>query len=111
MRGLLVRVGIDSTDCCWNAPMRLESREFAYITITETKAIRDGMARYYNEFVPVAARYGEQLPQALLGQPTHLAPDFDFLMFGAQGQRSIRVSALSSGDLLAFFAALRPVDG
>lgn len=23
MNGLLVRVGIDSTDGCWNAPMRL----------------------------------------------------------------------------------------
>jgi hypothetical protein len=75
MRGLLVRVGIDSTDGCWNARMRLESREFAYITITDTKAIRDGMARYYDEFIPVAARYGEQLPKALLGQPTHLDPD------------------------------------
>jgi hypothetical protein len=70
---LLVRVGIDSTDGCWNAPMRLESRELAYITITETKAIRDGMAGYYDEFVPVAVRYVEPLPEALLGQPTHLA--------------------------------------
>jgi len=53
--------------------MRLESRELAYITITETKAIRDGMAGYYDEFVPVAVRYVEPLPEALLGQPTHLA--------------------------------------
>jgi hypothetical protein len=90
--------------------MRLESREFAYITITETEAIRDGMARYYDEFVPVAARYGEQLPKALLGQPTHLDPDFEVLTFGDQGQRGNRISRLSSGDLLAFYAALRPVD-
>jgi hypothetical protein len=110
MRGLLVRVGIDSTDGRWNAPMRLESREFAYITITETKAIRDGMARYYDEFIPVAARYVEELPKALLGQPTHLDPDFEYLTFGDQGQRGKRISTLSSGDLLAFFAALRPVD-
>jgi hypothetical protein len=90
--------------------MRLESREFVYITITETKAIRDGMARYYDEFVPVAARYGEGLPKALLGQLTHLDPDFEVLTFGDQGQRGKCISKLSSGDLLAFFAALRPVD-
>jgi hypothetical protein len=90
--------------------MRLESREFAYITITETEAIRHGVARYYDEFVPVAARYGEQLPKALLGQPTHLDPDFEVLTFGDQGQRGNRISRLSSGDLLAFYAALRPVD-
>ena len=29
MNGLLVRVGIDSTDGGWNAPMRLASGEFA----------------------------------------------------------------------------------
>ena len=39
MNGLVVRVGIDSTDGCWNAPMRLASGEFAYITITETKPL------------------------------------------------------------------------
>ena len=40
MRGLLVRVGIDSTDGNWNAPVRKASGEFAYVTITETKRIR-----------------------------------------------------------------------
>jgi Nucleotide modification associated domain 3 len=52
----------------------------------------------------------EQLPKALLGQPTHLDPDFEVLTFGDQGRRGNRISMLSSGDLLAFFATLRPVD-
>jgi hypothetical protein len=112
MNGLLVRVGIDSTDGRWNAPVRLASGEFAYITITDTKPLRHGMARRYDEFVPVAKRFGEQLPPELLGMPTHLDPDFDQLTYGDQGQRGKRItSLLIAGDLLAFFAAMRPVDG
>lgn len=112
MNGLLVRVGIDSTDGCWNAPVRLASGEFAYVTITDTKPLRDGMARFYDEFVPVATHFGDQLPPGLLGTPTHLDPDFDQFTYGDQGQRGKRITThLSAGDLLAFFAALRPVDG
>ena len=112
MNGLLVRVGIDSTDGCWNAPMRLASGEFAYITITDTKPMRARMAHRYDEFIPVVKRFGEQLPAPLLGQATHLDPDFDELTYGDQGQRGKRIrSILTHGDLLAFFAALRPVDG
>ena len=92
--------------------MRSSSGEFAYVTITESKPLRDGMARSYNEFVPVAARFGDRLPESLLGTPTHLDPDFDYLSYGDQGQRAKRIATtLGSGDLLAFFAALRPVDG
>jgi len=112
MKGLLVRVGIDSTDGRWIAPMRLASGEFAYVTITDTKPLRDGMARRYDEFTPVTKRFGEQLPPELLGTPTHLDPDFDQLTYGDQGQRGKRItSLLTTDDLLAFFAALRPVDG
>jgi len=111
MNGLLVRVGIDSTDGGWNAPMRLASGEFAYVTITEAKPLRPGMARRYDEFHGAIKSFGERLPEDLRGQPTHLDPDFDHLTYGDQGQRGRRVASLEHGDLLAFFAALRPVDG
>jgi hypothetical protein len=114
VKGLLVRVGIDSTDGSWNAPMRLTSGEFAYVTISENvnRQLRGNLARYYDEFVSAAASFGEQLPRALLGTPTHLDPDFDYLTYGDQGQRGKRIVALlKPEDLLAFFAALRPVDG
>ena len=91
VKGLLVRVGIDSTDGCWNAPMRLASGEFAYVTITDTKRCAHGMARRYDEFIPAVKRFGEQLPSPLLGQPTHLDPDFDQLTYGDQGQRGKRI--------------------
>jgi hypothetical protein len=70
------------------------------------------MTRLYDEFIPAAKLFGEQLPPPLLGQPTHLDPDFEQLTYGDQGQRGKRIaSLLTAGDLLAFFAALRPVDG
>lgn len=112
MNGLLVRVGIDSTDGGWIAPMRLATEQFAYITITETKPLREGMARCYDEFAPVAQRFGKSLPPGLPGTLTHLDPDFDRLTYGDHGLRGKRIALLlTAGDLLAFFAALRPVDG
>jgi len=112
MKGLLVRVGIDSTDGCWNAPVRLTSSEFAYVTITDSKPMRKGLARGYDEFIPVVRRFGEELPSPLVEKNTHLDPDFDYLTYGDQGQRGKRIqSLLNADDLLAFFAALRPVDG
>lgn len=112
MKGLLVRVGIDSTDGAWNAPVRLASGEFAYITITEEKPLRGGLARFYDEFSSAAKRFGEDLPSNLLGKPTHWDPDFEQLTYGDQGQRGNRIkSLLGDGDVIVFFAALRPVDG
>ena len=74
--------------------------------------MRDGMARHYDEFIPVLKRFGQPLPPELIGTPTHLDPDFDQLTYGDQGQRGKRIASfLTKGDLLAFFAGLRPIDG
>jgi hypothetical protein len=71
MKGLLVRVGIDLTDSCWNAPMRLATREFAYVTITDSKPMRKGLARRYDEFIRIVKRFGVELPAPLIGKPMH----------------------------------------
>jgi len=110
MKGLLVRVGVDSTDGNWNAPVRKASGDFAYVTITETKQLRPSLVRRYDEFIPAVARFGQELPGALLGQPTHLDPDFEHQTYGDQGQRARSISKLQSGDVLAFFAGLRAVE-
>ena len=53
MNGLLVRVGIDSTDGEWNAPVRTGTGEFAYVTITDTKPLRDAsLARWNRDHLP-----------------------------------------------------------
>src|SRR5690349_2515271 len=103
MNGLLVRVGIDSEYGGWNAPMLLATGEFAYITIPEDihKAARAGLDRHYDEFIPVVQRFGQQLPPGLLGERTHLDPDFDYLTYGDQNQRARQItSTLIEGDLL-----------
>gem|GEM_PF-2855741 len=59
MNGLLVRVGIDSTDSGWNAPVRLASDAFAFVTITETKPLRPGnylMTSLTASLTPMARR-------------------------------------------------------
>jgi hypothetical protein len=94
--------------------MRVASGEFAYVTIRESakRRLRDGLARYYDEFISIAAHFSEQLPAGLLGTPTHLDPDFEYLTYGDQGQRGKRITTvLDVDDLLVFFAGLRPVDG
>jgi hypothetical protein len=92
--------------------MRLATDEFAYVTITDSKPMRKGLARRYDEFIPVVKRFGVALPSSLVESATHLDPDFEYLTYGDQGQRGKRIqSLLNDGDLLTFFAALRPVDG
>jgi len=109
MAGLLVRVGIDSTDGHWNAPVDVATGEFAYVTITEVKQLRPGLARFFDEFVPAISKFQMQLPQALYGKPTHVDPDFSSLTYGDQGRRAKQIGQLGAGDLLAFFASLRDV--
>lgn len=107
--GLLVRVGIDSTDGKWNAPARRASREFAYVTITEEHPARTHPT-VYDSFVPALISIGASLPAHLRGQSTHLDPDFDHLTYGDRGQRGKRIQTLNPGDLLVFFAGLRVID-
>jgi hypothetical protein len=110
MRGLLVRVGIDSTCGEWNGPARRETGDFAYVPIPEGKPLRRGLARYYREFSDATRACGSEIPQSYCSSPTHLDPDFEYLTFGDQGQRGRRIQVLDSGDVLAFYAGLRAVE-
>jgi Nucleotide modification associated domain 3 len=109
MNGLLVRVGIDSTDGCWNAPVNGRTREFVYVTITEAKPVRPGLVRFYDEFIPALSKFGTELPQHLRNLRTHLDPDFSTLTYGDQGRRAQQITKLAAGDILVFFASFREV--
>ena len=53
------------------------------------------------------ARVG--LPDALVGRQMHLDPDFGRLTYGDNGERRGKgIAAFAPGDLLVFFAGLRP---
>ena len=111
MRALLVRVGIDSADDGhWNAPADPWSNKFIYVPIVETKPLRSGFERFYEELEPVLAACQQSLPLHLNGRRMHLDPDFENLTYGDQGRRAKQIESLTRGDVLAFYASLRNVE-
>ena len=110
MKALLVRVGIDSTDDGnWNGPIDPQSGDFVYVPIAETKLLRDGFERFYDELQPALAALHQSLPPNLVGRRMHLDPDFSTLTYGDQGRRAAQIQEMDSGDLLIFYASLRAV--
>jgi Nucleotide modification associated domain 3 len=108
MRALLVRVGIDSSDDGhWNGPVDSSSGMFVYVSIVETKGMRDGFARFYDELRPALSGLNQTLPAHLTQQRMHLDPDFETLTYGDQGRRAMQIVKLAAGDLLVFYASLR----
>jgi len=116
MKAYLVRVGIDSTpeSGSWVAPVDPQTHKFAYVPIIENetkgrKPIRAGHGTAYDEFKAACESLGKQLPQKLLKEHSHLDPDFRYLTYGDKNLRGRPLLGLASGDILAFYAALRPV--
>lgn len=120
MKAILVRVGIDQTYGGWNAPVDVNSGEFVYAPIPEFGAQHDDCQRSYGELVPVleqfAASHGLALhedlrfPQDLSRTRMHLDPDFQYLTYGDDGdRRGSGLRKLSKGDLVVFYAGLRPI--
>ena len=79
-----------------------------------------GCEHRYDELVPVltdkASAAGLDLfddlrcPPSLLGQAMHLDPDFEHLTYGDVGdRRGADIRLLTGGDLLVFYAGLRPI--
>jgi hypothetical protein len=97
MRGLLVRVGIDSSDeGHWNAPVDTRSWSFAYVPIVETKTFRRGLGTFYDELQTCLKKLGQRLPDHLVRRPMHIDPDFKFLTYG---DTDARVEAEDEGIL------------
>jgi len=116
MKAYLIRVGIDLTPESggWVAPVDPQTHSFAYVPITENEAkgrkpIRTGYGTSYDKFKPVCDSLVGEFPQKLLKQNSHLDPDFEYLTYGDENLRGRPLLGLVSGDILAFYAALRPV--
>jgi hypothetical protein len=111
-RGLLVRVGIDSSCGDWNAPVNAQTGAFAYVPIPEAREQHGGLETGYKGFVAGIKGLGASLPSQLIEAPAHLDPDFRHLTYGDQGQRARRISAVASEAqeaFLVFYASLRDV--
>ena len=116
MKGYLVRVGIDLTTASgnWVAPVDPVTYRFAYVPILENEAngkkpIRAGYGTTYEKFRGVCDFLGKALPHRFLKRHSHLDPDFEYLTYGDEGLRGKPLFELESGDILAFYASLRPV--
>ena len=118
VRGLLVRVGIDKTAGGWNAPVDPDSLEFVYVPIPEARdqQFHPGLATTYAGVSAALAAFGPRaldgtaLPEALASRASHLDPDFDQLTYGDVGPgRGRSLCEFEAGDVVVFFAGLRPV--
>jgi hypothetical protein len=122
MRGYLVRVGIDQAFGKWNAPIDPGTDEFVYVPTPEKAGttFHPKMAIDYTPFRAALdafaaahpdARPGTCAPpEALNDLSPHLDPDFDRLTYGDNGlRRGKRLCDLGTGDLVVFFAGMRPI--
>jgi len=121
MRAILVRIGIDqaSKSGGWNGPVDPSSRKFVYVPITNIDGRRHppGWKRTYREAVPALNDFSEKfgvkelvIPSHLRWKAMHLDPDFEALTYGDDGKkRGSKIKGLSKGDLLVFYAGLRPI--
>jgi hypothetical protein len=120
MKALLVRIGIDQAYGGWNAPVDADGN-FVYVPIPEKRGtpFHAGLERRYGEVLPALHRYCNEhdceladlrFPNQLLEQPMHLDPDFECLTYGDEGgRRGAEMVNMSQGDLLVFYAGLRPI--
>ncbi len=122
MKGVLLRVGCDSTPKGgnWNAPVNLRSLEYVYVPIAghEERYEHLGSCPTYGIFSSALGRLGVALPPHLTpSTKVHLDPDFTSLTFGEPyrdktGKLSSRgrtLDQLDAGDFIAFFAGFRAV--
>jgi len=118
-KAILVRVGIDQSDKSgnWNAPVDPDTGAFAYVPILEDegngkKPIRHGYKVSYKQFKKPCKNLGKELHQKFLkkGKFAHLDPDFKYLTYGDESRKKKRLESfhLDKGDILAFYAGLRP---
>lgn len=118
MRALLVRVGVDQAAGGWNAPVDPDSLEFVYVPIPEAgdQQFHPGLATTYAPVQATLATFGASslvgtaLPKPLAARSSHLDPDFAELTYGDIGPRRGRsLCEFEPGDVVVFFAGLRPV--
>lgn len=119
MKGLLVRVGIDKSYGNWNAPVDPVTKEFVYVSIPEGKKQTVGLETTYQNHLPELELFCNArnlnlardlgFPPELHALTTHHDPDFKYLTYGDVGdKRGSQITTLQSGDIVVFYAGLRP---
>jgi hypothetical protein len=120
MKAVLVRIAADHSFGKWNGLVS-QSGEFVYVPIPESNGtiFHPNQQRNYQEVLPTLKRFASTthpdfqhfttLPDHLHRQTMHLDPDFKHLTYGDDGNRRGReIASMRNGDLIAFYAGLRP---
>ncbi|MFC1970867.1 molybdopterin-dependent oxidoreductase [Chloroflexota bacterium] len=108
MKGVLIRVGIDSTLGGWNSPVDPITRDFVYVPIPEEEKdcpVHPEYAVDYSQFKIPCENLGVNFPQRLLSKNAHLDPDFEYLTYGDRKSRGKPLFSLIEGDIVAFFSS------
>ena len=122
MKAILVRIGVDQAYGKWNSPVDAASYQFFYLPIPEAPGTQfhANLERRYEEFLPALTSFCHsrglclqndlRFPSELLRRSVHVDPDFRELTYGDDGARRGRlIKDMTSGDLLVFYAGLRPL--
>lgn len=122
MKGFLVRAGIDHSYGHWNSPVNPATDQFVYVPIPEgaTTTFFDSLETPYQKILPHLYKFCSDqkldlkadlcFPSELENQMMHLDPDFEKLTYGDWGNRRGKgISKLTNGDLIAFYAGLKPI--
>lgn len=120
MKGLLIRVGIDQTYGNWNAPVDPNTKEFVYVPIPEGKQQGTEMKTTYRAHLPALEFFCKVrnldltrdlgFPLKLHALATHHDPDFENMTYGdVDSARSASTLNMQSGDIIAFYAGLKPI--
>jgi hypothetical protein len=119
MKGLLIRIGIDSEFGGWNSPCDVKTNEFLYIPIPENQDVKQEFITKYDALIPLINKFAIQhgvdfsslsFPYDLYGKNMHMDPDFAFLTYGDNSVgRGSRLAELSPGDFIVFYSSFKPV--
>lgn len=109
MKAMLLRVGIDKSSDGVLSPI-FSDGSFEYIPLSE-KDENSIEKRTYKEIV---GRKGYQLsyylPEKVAIREVHLDPEFNAFTYGDEGRKAVYLRNLMPGDLLVFYAGLRPYE-
>lgn len=109
MKGLLLRVGIDMGSGGCLAPI-FKDGSFEYIPVPEIRPTSEN--KVYENMVGITGRrIVEFVPKKIRYSQPHYDPEFDTFTYGDPTKpKRDQLSKLDHGDLLVFYAGLKPID-
>ena len=121
MKGLLLRVGCDSTekDGKWNPPINTETWEYVYVPMPgyedDYEHIKFELSNY-NQYIRSVQKFGVLFPERLTDKTPHLDPNFEALTVCEPHKPdqkrlsscSLRLDKLEVGDFIIFYASFKP---